>query len=200
MRKIWGHLPLAIAGTDTAAGRVARLVPGAALAVSCLLVVSCTHYQPEPPAPAPKRVERKVTQPEPKPATAHVAIPRIPTPTLDMLKAPSKPDCRTVEGALSSVRPTTAESPQAQQNTKTATPENPVQPTNPAVAPANNHSSPSVPGDAAKPLQGVLAEKALLEFERDCYRSAEERLRRRHILLQKAVRSTKSAIDKLSTN
>lgn len=53
---------------------------------------------------------------------------------------------------------------------------------------------PQVHADQSAEQQGVLAARTIVEFERDCYRSAEHETRQKLEKLQKAVRVTKQAI------
>lgn len=78
-------------------------------------------------------------------------------------------------------------------------------PARPRCTVAQNRSSvadapKSPPREANESGPGLLARQELLEFERDCYRSAEANVRARLLKLQKAVRRTKRSIDRLSAN
>lgn len=109
--------------------------------------------------------------PAPAPARAHV--PNIPTPSAKLLTPPVKPVCTLAD----SKPPASAQKPSPD-----------------AQSPSND------PDGGPSSGSGMLAASTLLEFERDCYRDAEVRVRHSLNLLQKAVRKTKSAINKLATN
>lgn len=111
--------------------------------------------------------------PAPQAASTSATLPKIPTPNEALLKRPPKPDCKIAESA----------------------PQKPV-----SALPDGDKSQSSEQSRVDGSYQGILAAKTLVEFERDCYRNAEQRARSRLTKLQKAVRNTKRAIDKLSAN
>lgn len=64
-----------------------------------------------------------------------------------------------------------------------------------AAAAAAPRSSPAT--DSASTVDATLAMRVRLEFERDCYKAAEESLRRRFAKLQASVRTTARAVERL---
>ena len=168
MRKIRGVRGSAGAGKAGESGMRAFQ----ALVLSGIALAGCSHFQGSPP--------QQSSKPEPRYKKAYQQhanelakkrfrkrVRNIPTPGKVMLNAPAEPDCAAGKSNIGTQHPNDA-SPTAQAKTEQTTDQ-----------------------------QGMLAARTIVEFERDCYRTAEQETREKLEELQNAVRLTKRAIKEL---